>query len=416
MQQRITNIILQNKTLFQNFSFLTILQVFTLLFPLITYPYLIRVLGKDLYGTVIFAQAVVAYFSIVINFGFNISATKDVSIYRDNPEKLSEIVSSVFIIKTVLFLLCFVVFSFVVYAFPNLRKHYILLLLTYGIALGEVLLPIWFFQGIEKMKYMTYVSVLSKLFFTICIFIFIRSESDYLYMPILLSLGAVIGGVISFFLVFKMENIRFILPQLSVVKNYVKRTFPFFLSRFSAVLYGETNTVIIGAYLGMADVAYYDLARKLSSLMMMPNNIINTGVYPKIAKEKNLDFVKKIFNIRLLIAVFLYAFLIISGKLLISIFGGENMVGAYPYAIAFGLFIIISAISYYAGGTVLVSFNHEKKFNRSVIYSFFLYIGLVGLLLLFYKVTLFSMIVVFLISEIALAGYRYYYCRKYRLL
>ncbi len=416
MRQRITNIILQNKTLFQNFSFLTILQVATLVFPLITYPYLIRVLGKDLYGTVIFAQAVVAYFSIVINFGFNISATKDVSVYRDNPQKLSEIVSSVYIIKITLFALCFVLFSVVVYMLPKLQKHYILLMLTYGIALGEVLLPVWFYQGIEKMKYMTYVSVLSKLVFTICTFIFIRSAEDYLYMPILLSLGAVVGGIISFILVFKTESVSFVFPKISVINAYVKRTVPFFLSRFSAVLYGETNTVIIGAYLGMADVAYYDLARKLSTLMMIPNNIINTGVYPKIAREKNLDFVRKVFKIRLLIAVSLYVFLILTGKLLISVFGGENMIGTYPYAIAFGLFIIISAISYYAGGTVLVSFNHEKEFNKSVIYSFFLYIGLVGLLLLFYKVTLFSMIAVFLISEIGLTAYRYYYCRKYKLL
>ncbi len=416
MRQRITNIISQNKTLFQNFSFLTILQIATLVFPLITYPYLIRVLGKELYGTVIFAQAVVAYFSIVINFGFNISATKDVSIYRDDPKRLSEIVSSVYIIKVILFILCFVIFSAVVYVVPKLQKHYVLLMLTYGIALGEVLLPVWFYQGIEKMKYMTYVSVLSKLVFTICTFIFIRSVDDYLYMPVLLSLGAVIGGLISFFLVFKTENVRFIFPKVSIIRNYVKRTIPFFLSRFSAVLYGETNTVIIGAYLGMADVAYYDLARKLSTLMMIPNNIINTGVYPKIAREKNVNFVKKVFNVRLSIAVSLYLFLIITGKLLITIFGGENMAGTYPYAIAFGLYIIISAVSYYVGGTVLVSFNHEKEFNKSVFYSLFMYIGLVGLLLLFYKVTLFSMIAVFLIAETGLMAYRYYYCKKYALL
>ncbi len=416
MIKKAKNIVANNTLLFKNLSFITILQVTTLVFPLITYPYLIRVLGKDLYGAVIYAQAVVAYFAIVVNFGFNISATKDVSIYREDPEKLSEIVSSVYIIKVTLFLLCFITFIGVIYGIPSLRQHYHLLLLTYGGTLGEVLLPIWFYQGIEKMKYMTYVSISSKLFFTVCVFIFIHSADDYLCMPILLSLGTIVGGVISFILVFKVENIYFTFPKLSAISLYLKRTFPFFLSRLSGVAYTQTNTVIIGSYLGMAEVSYYDLAKKLSNLLMIPNSIINTGVYPKIAKEKNLNFVKKIFNIRLIIAGFLFLCLVLGGEVAISVLGGKSMLEAYPYITAYGLYIIISAVSYYVGGTVLVSFDHEKEFNKSVFYSLFAYITLIGLLLLFCKVALFSMIAVFLITETGLMVYRYYYCKKYMLL
>ncbi len=416
MKQKTIDTILQNKTLFQNFSFLTILQIATLIFPLITYPYLIRILGKELYGTVIYAQAIVAYFAIIVNFGFNISATKDVSVHRDDPKKLSEIVSSVYIIKVILFLLCFINFSVITYAIPSLRQHYLLLLLTYGVVLGEVLLPVWFYQGIEKMNYMTYVSIASKLFFTICIFIFIHSADDYLYMPILLSLGAVVGGIISFVLVFKTENVHFVLPKLSAIHSYLKRTFPFFLSRLSAVAYSQTNTVIIGSYLGMTEVAYYDLAKKLTNLLMIPNSIINTGVYPKIAREKSLGFVKKFFYIRLAIAGFLFMCLLLGGKLAIYLLGGESMLVAYPYVIVYGVYILISAVSYYVGGTVLVSFNHEKIFNRSVYYSFFLYVALMGLLILFYKITLPTIIAIFLLVEGTLALYRYYFCKKYKLL
>ncbi len=416
MRERITNIILQNKTLFQNFSFLTILQVFTLLFPLITYPYLIRVLGKDLYGTVIYAQAIVAYFTIVINFGFNISATKDVSVYRDNPEKLSEIVSSIYVIKTLLFTFCFFVFLGMIYLVPLFRQHYLLFLFTYGIALGEVLLPVWFYQGIEKMKYMTYVSVLSKLVFTICIFIFISSKSDYLYIPVLLSLGSVMGGFVSFFLVFIKEKIHFRIPSFSVIRDYAKRTFPFFLSRLSGVLSTQTNTVIIGAYLGMGDVAYYDLAKKVTNLLLVPNSIINTGVYPRIAKFKNLSFVKKIFYIRIAIASFLFLCLVLGGHLIIRILGGEEMLPAYSSVILYGFFIIISSVSYYIGGTVLVSFDYEKVFNKSVIYSFVLYGIIMGTLVLLGQISLFSVIITFLVIEMTITLYRYYFCRKYKLL
>ncbi len=416
VRQKIKDIVKNNEVLFKNISFLTILQVFTLLFPLITYPYLIRVVGKELYGTVVYAKSIVAYFVIIINFGFNISGIKDISINRDNPEKLSEIVSSIYLIKICLFFLCFIIFAIIVYLVPFFRRHYLLFIFTYGITLGEVLLPTWFYQGIEKMKYMTYVSVLSKFVFTICIFFFIHSESQYLYIPVFLSLGSIVGGFVSFFLVFKKEKVSFIIPKYSIVWDYVKRTVPFFLSRLSGVLYSETNTVVIGAYLGMGDVAYYDLAKKITNLFLLPNSIINTAVYPKIAKFKELEFVKKILHIRILLSLFLYVFLFFTGNFIVKLLGGSEMLPAYGSVMLYGIFIIISAISYYVGGTVLVSFDYEKKFNMSVIYSFILYVFVMGCLMLLGLVSLLSVVITFLVIETTLALYRYYFCKKFKLL
>ena len=78
----------RNKTLIQNFSYLSALRIFNMILPLITYPYLIRVLGKEIYGLVVFAQAIVNYLVMLVSFGFNISATKEVSVYRNDEKKL----------------------------------------------------------------------------------------------------------------------------------------------------------------------------------------------------------------------------------------------------------------------------------------------------------------------------------------
>jgi len=85
-----------------------------MLIPLLTYPYLIRVLGKETYGLVVFVQAIVAYMVILVGFGFNISATREISIHRENKEKLNEIVSSVLIVKSLFF---FLPFSFLVFCY-----------------------------------------------------------------------------------------------------------------------------------------------------------------------------------------------------------------------------------------------------------------------------------------------------------
>ncbi len=113
----------RHKVLIQNFSYLSALQVFNMLLPLITYPYLIRVLGKETYGFVVFAQAIVGYLLILVGFGFNISATKEVSIHRDNKEKLSEIVSSVLIIKSAFLILSFIILAVLLWFVPQAKGY-----------------------------------------------------------------------------------------------------------------------------------------------------------------------------------------------------------------------------------------------------------------------------------------------------
>ena len=83
----------RNKTVLANVSYLSILQIFTILFPLLTYPYLLRVIGLDLYGVIVFAQTIITYVSLVINFGFNMSGAKNVAICKENKELLSRIVN-----------------------------------------------------------------------------------------------------------------------------------------------------------------------------------------------------------------------------------------------------------------------------------------------------------------------------------
>lgn len=100
--RKFSEYIYKYKTLVENFGYLTLLQICNLLIPLITYPYLINTLGKDLYGVIIYSQAIVSYLSIFVNWGFNISATKSISINRDNPKKVNEIASVVYLVKSFL--------------------------------------------------------------------------------------------------------------------------------------------------------------------------------------------------------------------------------------------------------------------------------------------------------------------------
>jgi PST family polysaccharide transporter len=155
------------------------------------------VLGVEKFGLLSFAQATIAYFTIIVDYGFNLSATRDISIHREDKEKLSEIFSSVMIIKLGLFFISLILLTVLVFSFEKFRVEALLYYLTFGTVVGQLLFPVWFFQGMERMKYITYLNILAKLLFTITIFIFVKNSKDIYLVPVMNSLGFIVSGILS---------------------------------------------------------------------------------------------------------------------------------------------------------------------------------------------------------------------------
>lgn len=226
-----------NKRILANFSYLSILQIFTILFPLLTYPYLLRVIGLELYGVIVFAQSIITYVSLVINFGFNMSSAKEVAIYRDDLTELSRIVSTTYISKTIIWLICGIIYFSIINIYPFFQEYYWVYLLSYLLTFNELLLPTWFFQGIEKMKYITIVNLLSRLLFVIAIFLVVKEKNDYIYVPLLNGLGAIVAGCLAIYFVFNKEGIYFIPNSIKGIKEDYKRSFPLFITSVSTQIY-----------------------------------------------------------------------------------------------------------------------------------------------------------------------------------
>lgn len=132
----------------ENIASLTGIQMVQYLLPLVTFPYLTRVLGPGNYGKVAFAVAFITYFNLITDYGFNLSATREISINRDDTERVSRIYSSVMVTKTLLMLLTFTAMLTIVLSVDRFRSDLPLYIYTYGIVLGSVLFPVWFFQGV----------------------------------------------------------------------------------------------------------------------------------------------------------------------------------------------------------------------------------------------------------------------------
>ena len=404
-----------NKILIQNFSYLSALRIFSLLLPLVTYPYLIRVLGKETYGLVVFAQAIVGYLLIFVSFGFNISATKEVSVHRNNPDKLSEIVSSILILKGMLFIVAFIILYTLFYFIPQVKGKEPLFILTMWVCLYDVIFPIWYFQGIEQMKYITYITLVSRLIFLILIFILIHSAADYLMFPIINGIGAVIAGIISLYIVFYQRHIKFKTPSMENLKYYFKGSLPIFISNVSGQLYVNTNKVIVGAFLGMTDVAYYDLGQKLTSVLQIPQRILSQALFPKISKEKNLGFIKKVFKFSTLLNVALYFFIFLFAKPIVVLLGGHQMINAIPVVHILTLTVPIIGMSYIFGILLLIPFGYEKDFSRVIVFAGLIYLVQALFIWAFIGFSIINVSIITLTTEMFVTVFIFYFCKKHKL-
>ena len=234
------------RQLFSNFSYLTISQLFHIIFQIVAFPFLIKILGTNNYGLMVFVESIIIYFQIIINFGFDITATKQISINRDNPEKLNEIVSSIYIIKMILFLISILLISIITYFFEILSSNRILVLFTLWKCFYEILFPFWFFQGIEKMRYIAFLNILSKTFYIILIFSLIESKEDLVMVPAINLLSVITFGLIAQWIVFYKFKISFYFPPYDTVKKYFSEAKYVFFSNLSTRLYVSTNKVVLG--------------------------------------------------------------------------------------------------------------------------------------------------------------------------
>jgi len=290
----------EKRQLFLNFFSLLSLQGTNYILPLITFPYLIQVLGVEYFGLLAFATAMIMYFNVITDYGFNLSATREISVHRENQEKIIEIFSAVMTIKVVLMIVSFIVLTLIVFSFEKFSSDWEIYFLTFGTVIGQVLFPVWFFQGMERMKYISYLNIFSKLLFTAAIFMFVKEQSDYYLVPLFTSIGFIVAGIWSQVLIYKEFNVRFKLQSTSVLKKYLMDGWHIFVSRVYVNIYTTTNLILLGLFTNNTVVGYYAIAEKIVVAIGGVFQPANQAIYPYLARKYKenfeifINFVKKI--------------------------------------------------------------------------------------------------------------------------
>ncbi|NOQ24388.1 MAG: oligosaccharide flippase family protein [Bacteroidales bacterium] len=378
MVNRIKFLLSNYGNIVKNFSYLTLLRLFTILIPLITYPYLIRVLGTEIYGKVIFVQAIVAYASIIIQFGFNNIATKEISIHRNDQNKLNMIVSSVLEIKFFLWLLSLTILLVSIKFISVAENDKWLYLFSFGLCFNEFIFPQWYFQGIEKMGYITIISLIAKLVFLVLIFVVVKTENDYLYVPLFNGLGAFVGGIIALFVVFKREKVQFSLQSFDKLKYFIKESLPIFASNIFVSIKDKFSVIFIGSFLGMESVAIYDLGVKIMNLFLHPVIIVNEAIYPKVTKDKNMTFVIKTIKYTFILTVSAIVALQLSLLPIVKILIGDNLSEAILTVRILLIAPVFFTVSYTLSRNCLIALGYYKYLLNGIILTSLFYLILIG--------------------------------------
>lgn len=351
------------KTVFANFGYLSLLQVAGYVFPLISMPYLARVIGADGFGKIAFASAIVVWIQTISDWGFNLTATRDVAQNRDNKELVSRIFSNVLWARSVLTLLSGIVLLLVVLSVPYLRENADIIFVTFLLVPGHILFPEWFFQAIEKMKYTTLFNLLLKLVFTVAVFVFIHKRDDYLIQPLLTTIGYLLCGFGALFLIFKKWGYTLYKPQWSEIFKTIRNSTDVFINNLMPNLYNSFSVMLLGFFGGSTANGIYDGGNRFPVIFYQFQSVLSRAFYPFLSRRPD----KHSFYAKLNIASALIGavFLILLSPLVIKIMLGDEFEKSVVVMQILSFSVVFLAMDYTYGTNFLI-INHKEKPLRNI--------------------------------------------------
>lgn len=335
-----------------------------------------------------FAQAFVQYFVLLTDYGFNLSATRQISIHREDKDRVSEIFSSVILIKLLLASLSFLIFGLLVFSFDKFRDEWLVFLLTFGIVAGYALLPGWFLQGMESMRHLAKINILSKVILTSSIFIFITAEKDYIYVPLINSLAVILAGLTGLWIVMTRFSVGIKVPTAIEIKRELKEGWHVFISTIAASLYTISNTFILGLFTNNTIVGYFSAGEKLVRAMVGLIDPFGQALYPYISKlasesrERALVFVRKVVKIVSVPTFLISLTLIIFAPEISHIILGRQYEESIPVIRILSFLPFIIGLSYIFGVQTMLNFGFKIIFTRILIIA-----GLINILMALMLVT-----------------------------
>lgn len=364
------------KALASNFGYLMIMQVAGYIFPLLTIPYLARIIGVEGFGKIAFAAAIIVWFQTITDWGFSYTATRDVARNRDNLEKVSEIFSNVLWAKSLLALISFIILFIVTESIPYLKDNQLLLFITFMLVPGKIFFADWFFQAMEKMKFITIFDLISKALFTLLIFVFVKEKTDFILQPLFLSLGTIIVGLLSLYIIIFKWKVKILSPNWFTIKQTIKSSKDVFINNIVPNFYNSFSSVLLGFWGGSAANGLLDAGSRFANIAQQFTGIISRVFFPFLSRHSDKHSIYAKINIS--ISVLATIILILLAPFIIKIFFTPEFYQATFVLQIMACSLVFLALSNTYGLNYMIIQGHEKSLRNITIIN-----SLIGFLISF---------------------------------
>lgn len=352
----------EGKTVIKNVSYLAVLQIAGYVFPIITVPYLARTIGAEGYGRIAFAAAIMVWIQTITDWGFNYTATRDVAQNRDNKEVVSRIFSNVLWSRMVLCLVSGIVLCVMVVSIPTFRENWKVIFVTFLLVPGHICFPDWFFQAVEKMKYTTIFNLCIKLFFTLAVFLVIKERGDFIYQPLLTSIGYLACGAVALYMIIRRWGYRIYPPEMKSILGTIKSGTDVFINNLMPNLYNSLSIVLLGFWGGPVANGIYDGARKFVEIFKNLHNVLARAFFPFLSRRTEKHHIFAVINIGT--AAFGAILLALLAPLIIRIFLGEEFAESVLPMRLLAVSIVFLAMANTYGTNYLI-IHHQERILRN---------------------------------------------------
>jgi len=262
---------------------LYVLQGLNFLIPLLSVAYLVRVLGPQTFGTIAFSQAFIAYGLVVTDYGFPLTAARDVSVNRADEGALARIFWTTMATKLLLLVCCLVVLGLVVALVSDFRRDWRIFCACSIVLFGNVAFPIWYLQGIERLPKAAFIQLVSRCALTVGIFVFVRSPRDSLLAAVLISAPLLLSGLSALLFQRPAYPLKLYVPTFLDIRNCLADGWHIFVGSVSTTLYLQTNAFILGMLTDKRAVAYFSVGYTLVLAVQGLSVPATQSVYPRIS-------------------------------------------------------------------------------------------------------------------------------------
>lgn len=349
------------------------LQFFNTVLPLVTLPYITRVLGTAKYGTFSVVLNFVSYLQVVVEYGFALSATREVALISDDENNsedgLSRIFTRVIFVRFLLFICCFAI-TFINIVIFNRPKETNLCFFVLSISLiGYVMQENWIFQGKQEMKFISICTIVARIITTLLIFICIKTPKDIVLYCVLYSLSPIIANIMGTIIAVKRYKLRLLRLKMQDIIDALRNGMYVFFTQLSSKVFGAIGITFLGIFASSEDVGIYSAIYKIPYVLMLLWNPIAQIIYPITSKKivesnyKGYIFIKRIKKYILLLFGGISVLVGIFAKPITAIAFGSDYVQRFYIIYPLLLWMLLGINNNFEGIQTLVASGHDKEYS-----------------------------------------------------